>query len=86
MGARGKMLVAMAVFGSIGAFVRAIPLPSAEIALWRAVIATVAIGAVLLARRRPLPLAQIKGELPRLLLSGAAMGFNCCLLYTSRCV
>ncbi len=83
MGARGKMLAAMAVFGSIGAFVRAIPLPSAEIALWRAAIATVAIGAVLLARRRPLPLAQIKGELPRLLLSGTAMGLNWILLFAA---
>lgn len=83
MGARGRMLAAMGVFGSIGAFVRAIPLPSAEIAFWRAVIATVAIGAVLLVRRRPLPLAQIKGELPRLLLSGAAMGSNWILLFAA---
>ncbi len=83
MGARGRMLAAMAVFGSIGAFVRAIPLPPAEIALWRAVIATAAIGAALLVRRRPLPLAQIGRELPRLLLSGAAMGCNWILLFAA---
>ena len=36
--------LSMAIFGTIGLFVRAIPLPSSEVALCRAVLATAAIG------------------------------------------
>ena len=37
--ARIQIILSMVIFGTIGAFVRNIPLPSAEIALWRAVTA-----------------------------------------------
>ena len=42
------LIIAMTIFGTIGVFVRGIPLTSGEIALWRAVMATVILGVVLL--------------------------------------
>ena len=75
------VISAMAVFGSIGVFVRAIPLPSAEIALWRAVIAISVIAAYKLIKREKIPLTAIKNDIFPLALSGAAIGFNWILLF-----
>ena len=71
----------MAVFGTIGLFVRAISVSSAELALYRAVIAAVMLTGYFLISRTSLRLGEIKHELPLLLLSGAAMGFNWILLF-----
>ena len=78
---RKKMIAAMASFGTIGLFVRAIPLPSAGIALLRAVIAVAALVLWRLARRTRVLPAVAGGQLPLLLLSGAAMGFNWIFLF-----
>ncbi len=78
---RMMIVISMAVFGTIGLFVRNIGLPSGEIALYRAVMAAVLIGVYLLVTRQKLPLKQMKKELPLLLLSGVAMGFNWILLF-----
>ena len=43
MKAKLEIIGAMAAFGTIGAFVRHIPLPSGELALYRALIAAGAI-------------------------------------------
>lgn len=75
------MITAMAIFGTIGIFKKQIPLTSGEIALYRAVLAAAVIAAVLLVTKRPIQFAAIKKELPLLLLSGAAMGFNWILLF-----
>lgn len=74
-------IVAMTVFGTLGLFVRNISLSSGEIALYRAVMAAVLIGGFLLVTRQKLPLAGMKKELPLLLLSGVAMGFNWIFLF-----
>ena len=79
--ARGAMILAMGIFGTVGIFVRKIGLPSGESALYRAVLAILLVGGVLLVRREPLPLRKIGRELPLLLLSGAAMGINWILLF-----
>lgn len=79
--ARVSMIAAMAIFGTIGIFKKQIPLSSGEIALYRAVLAAALIAVVLLATKQKLPLKSIKKELPLLLLSGAAMGFNWILLF-----
>jgi RarD protein len=71
----------MTIFGTIGLFVRNIPLPSSEIALYRAVLAAALIGAFLLVTRQKIPFAKIKKEIPLLVLSGVAMGFNWILLF-----
>ncbi len=79
--ARTMLIVSMAVFGTIGLFVRNIPLPSGEIALYRAVLATILIGIFLLVTKQKIPFGKIKKEIPLLVLSGVAMGFNWILLF-----
>lgn len=71
----------MAVFGTIGLFVRNINLPSGEIALYRAVLAALLISIFLLTTKQKIPFTKIKKELPLLILSGVAMGFNWILLF-----
>ena len=78
---RTMLIVSMAVFGTIGLFVRNIPLPSGEIALYRAVLAAILIGSFLLVTKQKIPFGKIKKEIPLLILSGVAMGFNWILLF-----
>ena len=75
------LVVSMAVFGTLGPFVRNISVPSGELALYRAVLAACLIGVFLIVKRQSIPLRSIKKELPLLLLSGMAMGFNWILLF-----
>ena len=75
------MIAAMAIFGTIGAFKKWIPLTSGEIALYRALLAAALIAVVLFVTKQKIPFKQLKKELPLLLLSGAAMGFNWILLF-----
>ena len=79
--ARVSMVAAMAIFGTIGIFKKQIPLSSGEIALYRALLAAAVIGIALLVTKQPIPWKQIKKDVPLLLLSGAAMGFNWILLF-----
>ena len=79
--ARLNLIVAMTVWGTLGLFVRYIPLPSGELALYRALIAVLLLGAYLLFTRQAIPFRRIKREVPLLLLSGVAMGFNWILLF-----
>lgn len=74
-------MLSMAIFGTMAPFVRAIGVSSGELALYRAVLAFVLIGAVLLVTGQKLPLQQIKKSLLLLLLSGAALGLNWMLLF-----
>ena len=75
------LVTAMLIFGTLGLFVRNVPVSSGELALYRAILATGMIGLFLLVTRQPVPFAAIKKEVPLLLLSGAAMGFNWILLF-----
>lgn len=77
------LIVSMVTFGTIGLFVRNISLPSAEIALYRGVLAAVMLGIYFLTTGKRLELNTIRKELPLLLLSGAAMGFNWIFLFES---
>ncbi len=81
LNARTMLIISMTVFGTIGLFVRNIPLPSGEIALYRAVLASILIGTFLLVTKQKIPFGKIKKELPLLVLSGVAMGFNWILLF-----
>ncbi len=78
---RTMLIVSMTVFGTIGLFVRNIPLPSGKIALYRAVLAAILIGIYLLITKQKIPFKKIKKEIPFLVLSGIAMGFNWILLF-----
>ena len=79
--ARLMLISSMAIFGTIGAFVRNIPVSSGELALYRAALASVLIGMYLLLTKQKIPFGNIKKELPLLLISGVAMGFNWILLF-----
>ncbi|MBQ6875205.1 MAG: EamA family transporter [Lachnospiraceae bacterium] len=78
---RLMLIISMTIFGTIGLFVRNIPLASAEIALYRAVMAAVLIGGYLLVSRQKISLGKMRKEIPLLLLSGMAMGINWILLF-----
>ncbi len=78
---RIKLLVAMLIFGSIAVFVKNVPLRSAEVALFRAILAILAIGLVLLLKKTNPVRGVNRKTLLFLLLSGAAMGFNWILLF-----
>ena len=75
------LIISMAIFGTIGLFVKNIPLSSGEIALWRAVLAAALIGIFLLVTRQKIPFKKIKKEIPLLLASGCAMGINWIFLF-----
>ena len=75
------LITAMAIFGTLGPFVRNIPVTSGELALYRAILAATLIGIFLLVTRQKIPFSAIKKELFLLLFSGIAMGFNWILLF-----
>lgn len=79
--AKTMLIISMAIFGTIGLFVRNIPLASGEIALYRAVLAAVLIGIYLLVSKQKFDFSKMKKELPLLLFSGVAMAFNWILLF-----
>ena len=81
LSSRTMLIISMTVFGTIGLFVRNIGLPSGEIALYRAVFAAILIGLFLLVTKQKIPFGKIKKEIPLLVLSGVAMGFNWILLF-----
>ena len=78
---RLRIVVAMAIFGTIGLFVRNISVSSGELALYRAVLAMIVLSGVFLVTGQKIPFRQIKKELPVLLISGVAMGFNWIFLF-----
>ena len=78
---RWMLAASMAIFGTLGPFVRNIPVSSGELALYRAVLAALLIGAFLLLTRQKIPFADIRKEVPLLLASGVAMGINWILLF-----
>ncbi len=78
---RWMLCTSMVLFGTLGPFVRNISVSSGELALYRAVLAIVIIGAVLLAKGQKIPFGKLKREVPLLLLSGGAMGINWILLF-----
>ena len=79
--ARLKIMLAMLIWGTIGLFVRNIDVASSELALYRAVCATVMIGGYLVITKDSIPFGKIKKELPLLLASGVALGFNWIFLF-----
>ena len=78
---RGMMVLSMAVFGTLGPFVRGIPVSSGELALYRAVLAALLIGLFLAVTGQKIPFGKIRREVPLLLASGVAMGVNWILLF-----
>ena len=78
---RVMLILAMVTFGTIGLFVRNIPVSSGELALYRAVLAALLLGGYFLVSGQKIGLKGLGRELPLLLLSGAAMGVNWIFLF-----
>lgn len=81
MNFRLMMISSMAIFGTLGPFVRNISVSSGELALYRAVLAALMIAVFLITTGQRIPFANIKKEVPLLLASGVAMGINWILLF-----
>lgn len=81
LNSRLMLIASMAIFGTLGIFVRNIPVSSGELALYRAIMASLLIGAFLLVTKQRIPFASIKKQVPLLLASGIALGVNWILLF-----
>ena len=79
--ARLSLTLSMAVFGTLAPFVRNIAVSSGELALYRAILAALLIGAFLLLTKQKDGFRSTGKELLLLLFSGVAMGFNWILLF-----
>ena len=79
--ARIQIITAMLTFGTLGLFIKRIPLASSEIALYRGIIALLILSFIL-GIKNGRPFGQIKkSQFIRLFFSGAAIGFNWILLF-----
>ena len=63
------LIASMTIFGTLGPFVRNIPVSSGELALYRAVLAALLIALFLLITKQKIPFSLIKKEVPLLLAS-----------------
>ncbi|MBQ7793937.1 MAG: EamA family transporter [Clostridia bacterium] len=77
------MICAMLIFGTIGVFVKYIPLPSSVIALARSVIGTLFLLLVSCVRKKAPSFVVIRKNLWRLLILGIFLGANWILLFES---
>ena len=84
-GPLGSLVIAMCIFGTVGILRRYIPLPSSLIALARGIVGSLYLWGSMLLRKQPLQKAAIRKNLPLLLLSGAAIGFNWIFLFEAYC-
>ena len=78
---KGAFALSTTVFGTIGLLVRFINLPSGEIALYRAIMATLLVGGFILVSGERIDRGSLRNNLILLLLSGGAMGINWILLF-----
>lgn len=76
-------IISMSIFGTLALFVRYIPVSSGELALLRAILASVLIGIFLIITKQSISLKKIRKELPLIIISGMAMGFNWIFLFES---
>ena len=81
MNAKGKLLTAMLIWGSLGLFVKHIPLSSPELAFFRALIGGLFLLLVTIIGRKPLSGHAIRPMLALLILSGAAISINWIFLF-----
>ena len=78
---RIMMIVSMAAFGTLGPFVRNISVSSSELALYRAILASLLIGVYFLISGQRINFSGMKRSLPLLIASGIAVGVNWILLF-----
>jgi len=75
------LLGAVGIFGTVGIFVRHIPLSSAAVAFSRGLMGSVFLVLLILAMGKKPDVPAVKKNLVRLLVSGAAIGFNWIFLF-----
>ncbi len=78
---QAKLALSMFIFGTIPLFVRNIAVSSAELALYRAILAVILIGFVLLITKQKIEISGFGKEIPLLIVSGVAVGLNWILLF-----
>ena len=83
MAALGRMIESMAIFGTVGIFIKSIPFPSAVIALGRGIIGSIFLVLTAAVSKKALDVPAIKKNLKLLILSGVAIGVNWILLFES---
>lgn len=76
-----KIFSAMFIFGTIGAFVRSIPLPSDIIALARGAIGTLFLVIMMLVTKKRINFENVKKNFAILFISGVFLGANWILLF-----
>ena len=81
--AKAKFLSAMGIFGTVGIFVRFIPLSSAAIAFFRGALGVAFLLFIMRANKQRFDKAAIRQNLLLLCLSGVAIGINWILLFES---
>ena len=81
--ARAKVILSMFIYGTIGVFVRYIPLPSSLIAMVRGLLGAPFLLLVMLAQKKRLSGAAIRRNLPLLCVLGVLLGVNWILLLES---
>lgn len=81
LNAKAMLSISMAVFGTLGLFTRNISVSSGELALYRAILASILIMVYLVLSKQKIDFKMIKGEIFFLLASGIAMGINWILLF-----
>lgn len=79
--ARTKLILAMTIFGTIGIFVRYIPLPSSVIACVRGFVGVAFLLLVTFIKKSKISFKDIKKNLLLLVISGAFIGINWILLF-----
>lgn len=79
--AKFNLLLAMFIWGTIGLFVKYIPLPSSVIAMVRGFVGAIFLLIFIKIKKQPMDKAAIKANLFKLCLSGAFLGFNWILLF-----
>lgn len=78
-----KLITSMCLFGTIGLFVKSIPLPGSIIAFVRGLVGMLFLIVVILVKKTPLSFKSIRTNLLWLILSGACLGMNWILLFES---
>lgn len=81
--ARAKVILSMFIYGTIGVFVRYIPLPSSLIAMVRGLLGAPFLLLVMLAQKKRLSGPAIRRNLPLLCVLGVLLGVNWILLFES---
>ena len=79
--ARIKLISTMVIFGTIGIFVRSIPMSSSIIAMVRGFVGAAFLLILAALKKKPISVKAIKANLKYLILSGVFIGFNWILLF-----